>query len=58
MTIIEDQMQVEDQMQELTRGAEEILPAGGLEAKLQTGKPLVVKTGFDLHLVFVRNIER
>lgn len=34
-------------MQELARGAEEMLPAGGLEAKLKKGKPLVVKTGFD-----------
>ena len=40
-------MNLEDQMQELARGAEEILPAGGLEAKLKKGKPLVVKTGFD-----------
>jgi tyrosyl-tRNA synthetase len=38
---------IEEQMQELTRGAEEVLPAGGLEAKLKKGKPLVVKTGFD-----------
>ncbi|MGI9270892.1 MAG: tyrosine--tRNA ligase [Woeseiaceae bacterium] len=38
---------IEEQMQELARGAEEILPAGGLEAKLKKGKPLVVKTGFD-----------
>jgi len=34
-------------MQELARGAEEILPAGSLEAKLKKGRPLVVKTGFD-----------
>lgn len=38
---------IEEQMQELTRGAEEVLPAGGLEAKLKKGKPLVVKAGFD-----------
>ena len=38
---------IDQQMQELTRGAEEILPAGGLEAKLKKGRPLVVKTGFD-----------
>ena len=38
---------IEDQMQELARGAEEILPAGSLEAKLKKGRPLVVKTGFD-----------
>ncbi|MGI9201902.1 MAG: tyrosine--tRNA ligase [Woeseiaceae bacterium] len=35
------------QLQELVRGAEEVLPEGGLEAKLKKGKPLVVKTGFD-----------
>ena len=38
---------IDEQLQELTRGAEEVLPAGGLEAKLKKGKPLVVKTGFD-----------
>jgi tyrosyl-tRNA synthetase len=37
----------EQQLQELVRGAEEVLPEGGLEAKLKKGKPLVVKTGFD-----------
>ena len=35
------------QLQEIVRGAEEVLPEGGLEAKLKKGKPLVVKTGFD-----------
>ncbi len=34
-------------MQELVRGTEEVLPDGGLEAKLKKGRPLVVKTGFD-----------
>jgi tyrosyl-tRNA synthetase len=43
------------QLQEIVRGAEEVLPEGGLEAKLKKGKPLVVKTGIeptapDLHL--------
>jgi tyrosyl-tRNA synthetase len=38
---------IEYQMQELLRGAEEVLPEGGLAAKLKSGKPLVVKTGFD-----------
>ncbi len=38
---------IEQQMQELVRGAEEVLPDGGLEAKLKKGRPLVVKTGFD-----------
>ena len=37
----------EQQLQELVRGTEEVLPDGGLEAKLKKGKPLVVKTGFD-----------
>jgi tyrosyl-tRNA synthetase len=40
-------MTIEDQLQELVRGAEEVLPDGGLAAKLKTGRPLVVKTGFD-----------
>lgn len=31
----------------LTRGAEEVLPQGGLLEKLQQGKPLRVKAGFD-----------
>ena len=38
---------IEQQMQELVRGTEEVLPDGGLEAKLKKGRPLVVKTGFD-----------
>lgn len=37
----------EQQLQELVRGADEVLPDGGLAAKLKKGKPLVVKTGFD-----------
>ena len=37
----------EEQLQELARGADEVLPDGGLAAKLKKGKPLVVKTGFD-----------
>ncbi|MEM9403621.1 MAG: tyrosine--tRNA ligase [Pseudomonadota bacterium] len=35
------------QLAELTRGTEEVLPEGGLEAKLAHGRPLVVKAGFD-----------
>ncbi|MEM9335446.1 MAG: tyrosine--tRNA ligase, partial [Pseudomonadota bacterium] len=35
------------QLAELTRGTEEVLPDGGLEAKLGKGRPLVVKAGFD-----------
>jgi tyrosyl-tRNA synthetase len=38
---------IEQQMQELVRGADEVLPEGGLAEKLKRGKPLVVKTGFD-----------
>ena len=34
-------------MIELERGTEEILPKGGLEAKLKLGRPLIVKVGFD-----------
>lgn len=35
------------QLAELTRGTEEVLPDGGLKAKLGEGRPLVVKAGFD-----------
>ena len=40
---------------DLTRNAVDLLPEGGLEAKLARGKPLRVKlgidpTGFDVHL--------
>ena len=38
---------VQTQLAELRRGTEEILPDGGLEAKLAKGRPLVVKAGFD-----------
>ena len=34
-------------MQQLLRGADEIIPQAELEAKLKTGKPLTVKAGFD-----------
>ncbi len=34
-------------MQQLLRGADEIIPQHELEAKLSTGKPLEVKAGFD-----------
>jgi len=44
-------MNIQEQMQLLTRGALEILPAGALEAKLKEaakeGRPLRVKAGFD-----------
>jgi len=36
-----------DQLQELVRGSDEVLPEDGLEAKLKQGRPLVVKAGFD-----------
>ncbi len=39
--------EIRQQLQELVRGAEEVLPDGALEAKLKLGRPLVVKTGFD-----------
>ena len=35
------------QHNELNRGADEILPEGGLREKLAKGRPLVVKAGFD-----------
>ncbi len=38
---------LDDQLRELTRGAEETLPAGALEKKLGLGRPLIVKAGFD-----------
>ena len=38
---------IAEQIAELTRGADEVLPEGGLEAKLKLGRPLVVKAGFD-----------
>ncbi len=37
----------EQQLAELSRGAEEILPDGGLKAKLGKNRPLVIKAGFD-----------
>ncbi|MEJ2603006.1 MAG: tyrosine--tRNA ligase [Gammaproteobacteria bacterium] len=40
-------LSAEEQLEELTRGAEEVLPAGALRAKLQEGRPLVIKAGFD-----------
>ena len=35
------------QIAELARGADEILPADGLEERLKDGRPLIVKAGFD-----------
>ena len=38
---------IKEQIAELTRGTDEVLPEDGLEAKLKEGRPLVVKAGFD-----------
>ena len=38
---------IEEQLQELVRGSDEVLPENGLEAKLKQGRPLIVKAGFD-----------
>jgi len=38
---------IKEQIAELTRGTDEVLPEGGLEAKLKEGRPLIVKAGFD-----------
>jgi tyrosyl-tRNA synthetase len=38
---------IKEQVAELRRGTDEVLPEDGLEAKLKLGRPLVVKAGFD-----------
>jgi tyrosyl-tRNA synthetase len=38
---------ITEHIAELTRGTDEVLPQGGLEAKLKLGRPLIVKAGFD-----------
>ena len=38
---------IETALQELSRGTDEILPEGGLKARLEKGRPLIVKAGFD-----------
>ena len=38
---------IKEQIAELCRGTDEVLPEDGLEAKLKEGRPLVVKAGFD-----------
>jgi len=38
---------IKEQIAELSRGTDEVLPEDGLEAKLKQGKPLIVKAGFD-----------
>ncbi|HSD69809.1 MAG TPA: tyrosine--tRNA ligase [Woeseiaceae bacterium] len=38
---------IDNQLLELARGTDEVLPADGLKLKLRLGRPLVVKAGFD-----------
>ena len=38
---------IREQVAELSRGTDEVLPEDGLENKLRQGRPLVVKAGFD-----------
>lgn len=38
---------IKQQIAELSRGTDEILPEDGLAAKLKKGRPLIVKAGFD-----------
>ena len=38
---------IKEQIAELSRGTDEVLPDDGLEAKLKQGRPLVIKAGFD-----------
>ncbi|HSG58876.1 MAG TPA: tyrosine--tRNA ligase [Woeseiaceae bacterium] len=38
---------IKEQLQELRRGTDEVLPEDGLEAKLKLGRPLIIKAGFD-----------
>lgn len=38
---------IKEQIAELSRGTDEILPVGGLEQKLQLKRPLNIKVGFD-----------
>lgn len=38
---------IKEQIAELSRGTHEVLPEDGLEAKLEQGRPLIVKAGFD-----------
>jgi tyrosyl-tRNA synthetase len=38
---------IKEQIAELTRGTDEVLPEDGLETKLKQGRPLIVKAGFD-----------
>ncbi|MDJ0938942.1 MAG: tyrosine--tRNA ligase [Woeseiaceae bacterium] len=38
---------IKEQLAELMRGTEEVLPEGGLEVRLKEGRPLIIKAGFD-----------
>jgi len=38
---------IKEQIAELSRGTDEVLPEDGLKAKLKKGRPLIVKAGFD-----------
>ena len=38
---------IKEQIAELSRGTDEVLPEDGLEAKLTQGRPLIIKAGFD-----------
>jgi tyrosyl-tRNA synthetase len=38
---------IKEQLRELVRGTDEVLPENGLEAKLKLKRPLIVKAGFD-----------
>ena len=38
---------IRDQIAELSRGTDEVLPEDGLKAKLKLGRPLIIKAGFD-----------
>ena len=38
---------IKEQIAELSRGTDEVLPEDGLEAKLKKDRPLIVKAGFD-----------
>ena len=38
---------IKEQIAELSRGTDEVLPEDGLEAKLKQGRPLIIKAGFD-----------
>ena len=38
---------IKEQIAELSRGTDEVLPEGGLAEKLEKGRPLIVKAGFD-----------